>query len=513
MRTRFPRNRECAVRFAVAISFVMPAMFGSLRAALPVEAPKVFQVFPAGGQVGTRFTIELLGSWPEWPVQGWSAANGIRLTPESDAGRFRVEIASTTVPGPTLLRFFNAAGATAPVQFVVGDAAEIVESSDVEGSGAGVPIPAVPSVINGRLLSRDSPDRWLLPVAHPVTLSAELAARGLDSPLRARLELLGDKDQVMSEATTTPGNDPALSTTLAVPGLYVLRVSAADDESTGAGGLGAAAIYRLRIAAEELPDAAAGSGAVYAPLSPDIQRPLLTSRVLSPPDSRVAFIGRPGRVGVYGVEARASQRYTVRLTTGVPAARFEALLEIENPESATIASAEGEEVELEFVAPRAGLYTFRVSAADGGGGPTHGYSLSLTCDGPEFVGELSADRLVVPPGGTGSLRLRVLRPPDYRGVLSATVDGLPEGVTANSRLLPPGIDAVELVLQAAADAASVNRPFHVTLLPIGGALPRESVATAAINGSNTTSPMLLTGATGDIWLTVPGSPAEQRSAD
>jgi hypothetical protein len=478
------------------------AMAGDLLGVEPEGAPAVSQVFPAGGRVGTGFAMELLGDWPEWPVQGWAAAEGVRLTPETDPGRFRVEIAATTAPGPTLLRFHNQAGATAPLQFVVGDAPEIVESADLEASGAGVPIRAFPVVVNGRLLAAEQPDVWLLPVAEPATLTAELLARRLDSPLRTRLELVGERGGVMSEVTTTPDSEPSLSTRLVLPGLYGLRVSVANDESGSSPGVGTRGIYRLRIAVEALPESQADSRTQRPSPSPDIQRPLLTSRVLTPPDSRVAFISRPGRIAVYGLEARARQRYTLQLSTATPAVRFEARLEIQNPESATIATEEGEEIEVGFVAPRAGTYTFLVSAVDGGGGPTHGYTLSLSRDGPEFVGELSTDRLVVSPGGRAAIRLQVTRPPDYQGVLSATVEGLPDGVTAGSAVLPLGVDAVDLVLQVSADAAPANQPFRVNLLPIGGALPRESAATATIKGVNATSPMLLTGATEDIWLTV-----------
>lgn len=508
-RCRFARGfrRLLCWGFAGA-TVLLPAGNRSLHGASSVGGPAISQVYPAGGQSGTRFTIELLGTWPEWPVRGWAAAEGIRLAPETEAGRFRVEILPGALPGPTLLRFWNSEGATAPVQFVVSDSAEVVESAEMEASGAGVPIRLFPVVINGRLLTRDRPDQWLLPVARPVQLTATLVARGLDSPLRARLELAGDQGQLLSEATTTPGSEPSLSTTLAVPGVYVLRVSAAVGESGDPDGVGPTALYRLGVVAEELPDASGDAASPPPSLSPDIQRPLLSSKVLSPPDTMVAFIGRPGRVGVFGVEARAGQRYTVRVTTGVGGVRFVARLEIDNSESATIASDEGEEVELEFVSPRTGLHTFRVSAADGGGGPGHGYSISVTRNGPDFDGEVSADRVVLSPGGITPLRLRVRRPPDYRGVLSASVDRLPPGVTANNALLPPGMDTVDLVLRASAGASPANQPFQVNLLPIGGALPTESPATAPITGRHATSPMLLTGTTADLWLTVTGPPAE-----
>lgn len=493
---------KTAIQILAALALAWPAF-----AAEPPEPPAISHVFPAGGQLGTRFSIELHGKWSGWPVQGWTAASGVRLTPEAEAGRFRVEIAPSAPPGPTLLRFFNDAGATAPLQFVIGDATELVESADLEASGAGVPVRAFPVAINGRLLEPDRPDLWLLPLAQPTRLTAQLQARALDSPLRARLELVGEQDRVISEATTTPATEPTLSTAIAAPGLYVLRVFAA--AGSPASSFGPAAIYRLRLTTEPLADASRDGASERPPLSPDIQRPLLTANVLAPPESRVAFISPPGQVDVFGVEARAGRRYAVSVASGAAGERFEARLEIFNPESAMIATADGEDVELEFLANRAGLYELRVSDSGGGGGPTHGYTLAVTSGGLEFVGELAADRVVLRPGGATKVRLKVTRPPDFTGVLVASVSGLPPGVTAAGALLPPGLDTVELTLQAAGDAVPANQPFRVNLLPISGALPREVVARAVLAGRNSASAMLLINGTEAVWLTVAGEPSLQ----
>lgn len=453
--------------------------------------------------MGSSFIVELGGKWSEWPVQAWTAAGGVRLTPETDEGRFRVEIPTSATPGPTLLRFFNQAGATAPLQFVIGDATEVVESGDLEAAVGGVTVRSFPVAINGRLLEPDRPDIWLLPVAEPARLTAEFQARALDSPRRARLELVGDQNEVLSQATTTPASEPSLSTILATPGIYTLRVSAVEESP--ATSFGPAAIYRLRLATEPLADAPDERAAGRPPLSPDIQRPLLTANVLEPPASRVAFISPPGQVDVFGVEARSGRRYTVSVTTGVAGERFEAHLEILNPESAVVAAADGETVELEFAASRAGVYALRVSHAAGGGGPTHGYTLSVSSGGPEFVGELGADRVVLSPGDAVSLRLNVTRPPDFKGVLAASITGLPAGVTAGQVLLPPGLNAVGLTLRAADDVAPANQPFRVNLLPISEALPQEVAARAAVPGRNSAPAVLLIGETEDIWLTVTGT--------
>ncbi|RME89924.1 MAG: hypothetical protein D6766_14010 [Verrucomicrobia bacterium] len=497
--------RSAARRLWLAGGLLLPLAAASTEP----RPPAIDWLFPAGARVGTEQLLHLGGSWPGWPIQGWAAADGVHLTPDTEPGRFRVRVDETASPGPTLLRFFNEAGATPPLQFFIEDADRFLIEPPEDSTNAGPARPLITgstAVVYGRLLRPEETDPWPVAVARPALLAASLVARGLDSPLRARLTLLGPEAGPLAESKTTGSTEPSLAAHLATPGLYVLQVAPMEGQDAFATNLtGPEAIYRLRLAIT--PTNSFGRYLpAEPPLSPDIQRSLLHSNLLEPGQERVAFIDVRGDVDLYGVDTRWLERLEAELETGVWGPPFTARLRLLDPAGALVAEQLGESITLDWVAEPAGLYQLEVTEAQNRGDPTWSYRIAVRRQAIRVRATVSADRLRLQAGETARLELQLDRPPGENDVFAVRAEGLPPGVTAGQPLLVPGLSRVAVDFRAAPDAAPHNGPFRLVLSTINLPLPADLAAEAVVPGRHAPSETLLVPRTTDLWLTV--SPAE-----
>jgi hypothetical protein len=486
------------------VGWALAAGLGSLSVLRAAELatthlvpPRIAFHYPAGGRAGTRFELTVGGAWPAWPIQGQVLTPGILLEPTETEGRFQVVIAPDVPPGPVLLWFYNEQGAAAPRQFVVGTARELTENEALSAA-RGAAVPETPIALNGRLLAPDETDAWLLPVTRPVRLEARLRARQLDSPLIARLALLGGQTKPLLATNGTARTDPVLRAELKLPGLYTLHVSAATN--AGPAAFGPAAVYRLELAAEVIAPPPT-NGVVRKPLSTGILRPLVSRNVLDPPQTIRGFINPHGDVDVYGLETRALERHPLHLATGGEPP-FVARLKIVAADGATVVEETGAEIDLDWVTPETGRYRLEVSAADGGGNPGCVYQLSVGARAPHFEALIATNRFRLRPGGAAAFSLRVSRPPDNESVLTLSADGLPPGVRLDAVTLMPRMSVAPGRLSAAPDAAPVITSFRLNLLPLSDVLPTDFSVTGVVQGRHAPPGALLINETADFWLTL-----------
>lgn len=466
--------------------------------------PRVDWIFPAGARAGSAQRVALGGGWTAWPLKGWSAAEGIQITPQAEPGRLQVRIEAAASPGPTLLRFFDEAGATRPLLFFIEDADRLLIEEPTGPPGSVPPRPVITApktAVYGRLVRPGETDLWPVAVTRPAVLKAALVARGLDSPLRARLTLLGPEAGVLSASPTTGSTEPSLATHLAAPGLYALRVSAMEGETSTTNALGPAALYRLEL--EITPTNAFGRYLpAEPPLSPEIQRSLLDSNLLDPGQERVAFLDVRGDVDLYGVPTRWMDRMEVELETGVWGPPFTARLRLYDPAGALVAEQLGESILLSWRAEPGGLYRLEVTELQERGDPTWSYRIALRRHAIRARANVSTDRLLLRPGQEARLELQLDRPEGDTDVFAVRAEGLPPGVTASQPLLVPGLSRVPLDVQAAPDAAPHNGPFRLVLSSVNTAVPAEIAAEAIVPGRYAPPETLLVSRTTDLWLTV-----------
>src|SRR5206468_163427 len=65
-------------------------------------APTLDHFFPVALQVGTTNSVTAIGKFDPWPPKMWVDASGIVFKPETNSGKFSIEIATNASVGPHL---------------------------------------------------------------------------------------------------------------------------------------------------------------------------------------------------------------------------------------------------------------------------------------------------------------------------------------------------------------------------------------------------------------------------
>ena len=101
---------------------------------LPAAPPALENIFPAGGQVGTRVECVVAGKGLESgsPV-AWTNHPGLVLLAGDKPKKFVATIAKDVPAGPYLVRFYNDEGSTPPHIWEVGTRAETLEKEPNDG--------------------------------------------------------------------------------------------------------------------------------------------------------------------------------------------------------------------------------------------------------------------------------------------------------------------------------------------------------------------------------------------
>ena len=196
------------------------------------EVPLVTSVFPLGGRVDTEVNAEL---------QGWNLP--------ATAARF------DTSSGANIreIRELNGVPLQRPIRYAVDTLPEITAPESSETPTA----VTLPVIVNGRIMTATGVDIFQFTGSAGDTLVFDVAARSLDSPLDAVLELFAPDETLLARnddradssglniGLTTHHADPYLCETLPVDGTYTVRLYNAQQRG------GAEYGYRLRIAPSE----------------------------------------------------------------------------------------------------------------------------------------------------------------------------------------------------------------------------------------------------------------------
>ena len=373
--------------------------------------------------------------------------------------------------------------ATGPV-FVVGDLPEVVEA-EVDGD----PIPeriALPITANGRIFPREDSDLWEVKLKRGMTLSALVATAGINSPLRAKLEILDAEGRTLAEASPRPalGFDASARFKAATDGTYRVRIS--DVRSQG----GPAFVYRLTLTTEPVADSIfplggqrgtkfevnIGDRKVPAAIPADAKSWTLRFGAQSIPldvddlpeftDTR-APINAPailnGRVeknsaSIWKVALVKAKKYELELRAqklGSPLCGTVVAIDPNGKEVARQTGTDPATDPLIALAPTLdGVYTIRVSERfRNRGGPEFAYRLRVreaTAPGPDFRLTVTTDALNVPRAGSAKLKVAVERLGDFQDPIEIALAGLPAGVTAAKLVIAKGQSAGEVTLSAGA---------------------------------------------------------------
>ncbi|MFP6765542.1 MAG: hypothetical protein VB858_18080, partial [Planctomycetaceae bacterium] len=226
---------------------LFPGIFLVLSGPAQSNPPHVSYIFPAGGQRGTQVEFQVGGHnlhenasfrmygrglaaserieqtatpWFEGPVIEQPASQQKEDYPQDYTGL--IEIAADAPLGFRHWSVATSQGVTSRMKFVVGTLPEIREQ-EIDGD----PIPVriqVPVTINGRIFPREDIDVWTFAARRGETISCEVMAARLGSPLDSRLEIRSPDGRVLTQNVDALGTDSFVRFQAPVDGVYECRI-------------------------------------------------------------------------------------------------------------------------------------------------------------------------------------------------------------------------------------------------------------------------------------------------
>lgn len=508
------------------------------------EVPEVSAFSPAGGRRGTEVTVKLQGKVDPAAVTLWTSRPGIELAAAEAKDTVRLKVAPDAPLGVHYLRFHNAEGASALRPFVVSDIAELLEVEPNDTLDKAVPLMELPVTVNGVLEKSGAVDMYSVKLQRGQTLVAALTARQtLGSPMDGLLQVVDERGFVLEQNDDHQGFDARVVCTVPREGTYFVRTfafPAAPDTSIRFSG-GANYIYRLLVAsgpfvdrvfplalaAEQpgtaqpggwnLPDGAASL--MVPPLTTGIHtighdgwvstaRVLATSypiQIETEPGPSIAVpcaaagrILRPGEVDSWKVAVAAGQKVRFTLTATHLGSPLDAVLRIADAEGTVIkefddAPLESADLQVGHSTSQATEWIVSVTDRFAHGGPDYAYVLEMTDEVPSVALTVTADAFVVKAEAMLEIPVTVERRSGFAASLPISLQGLPEGVTAETVVSEPKGDsakALKLIVKSTRKEAW-SGPVQIVGRPEGA-----GEVTAALIPAGSTDRL------SHLWLTV-----------
>jgi hypothetical protein len=512
-------------------------------------------VFPAGGQRGKTVDVrvgglflykscsfELLGPgveaskqlksvrtvWFEGPLLPLPDSQQAEDYPRDMAGQ--VKIAADAPLGIRHGRLWTAEGAASGLKFMVGDLPEIVEQ-EIDGD----PIPVdvqLPVTINGRIFPRQDIDIWSCSLRKGQTVSCEVCAARLGSPLDSRLEVRDPDGRVVAENDDAFGADSFVRFTAAADGKYQVRIH--DVNLRG----GPAFVYRLTLTSDPYLDRVyplggrrgsktrpelKGQGVPAEPVEvalpvdgprdfsfryvsgdkrsnpvlldlddlPELHEaepndePGQAQRVTLPAMAN-GRIDKPGDVDYWGFAAKKGEAFSFELRAAQLGSPLQGVLAVCDDKGKELARAEGTGPQadpvLRFVVPADGTYCVRVADRfRTRGGPEFAYRLRLAeQEAPGFRLRLAADTLTLVRGNSTKLKVVAERLGGFADAIPLSLDGLPAGVKAAGATIAANQTAVDVNLTA--ESSAVIGASHLVVKGTAQVVGRAVTQTATLPG-------------------------------
>jgi len=521
-------------------------------------APQVDWLFPMGAQRGTEATVQIGGKYT-WPLKAWADDKGIAIEPDANkTGAFKVKVAGKVVPGPHLVRFYDANGTTSPRVFFVGKARDALEKEPNNEMLDAQMLDALPAVVHGKLQKGGDVDAYRVRLKAGQVLVAELNAYTVGVAMDALMMLRDARGVKVAFNHDAHSLDPRLVWRCRRDGEYVLQVAAfkfpANSTSSFSGGENH--VYRLTITngpflRHAWPASVAGGTdslvslvgwnlredvvkvkrtdanelvlpieAVNGPLRLPVSRRAesierepndtnATANEFGLPMSISARINKPGDVDRFAFFPGKGDRCRFDLDSFELGFLLDAHLSIEDANGRELAANDDSNKKrdpfLNWTAPADGRYCVKVRSLLNKGGGEYFYRLKLSRPEPSFSGTVAAPHFVVNAGATAEMKVAVSFLDGFKGKLEVAVSGLPGGVTAESVVMEKKGDAV-LKLVAAGDARPHNGPIQISVTTEDGAI--EKPVTTALTSAGTSNgvpqgfPDFVIPNTASLWLTV-----------
>ncbi|RBP39114.1 hypothetical protein DES53_110138 [Roseimicrobium gellanilyticum] len=494
----------------------------SAGVSLRAEVPTLQALFPAGGQVGSTFTIAASGKLDDKATL-WTETPGLTLTPSGKKREWNVSLSAETKPGLYLIHAVNEDGASEPRWFSVGTLPEITESEPNDAWEKPQVLQQMPVCINGKLDKGGDVDGYSLKLREGQTLVGMVEAYTLGSGVDVMAHVVNEAGERVLTASDGRNLDPVIVFKAPKDGRYMVQIAGfshpptADERFTGS----ATMVYRLHLSSgpvvtQLFPAAVMKSGKTeltlhghnldqsklkttidsaqlrniedgtaqislpntLAPLqivlcdkAPATEKEPNDTKEQATPVEAGCMGGRiTGKEDVdrYAITLKKGDRMGARVWSKELGLPLDSLLKIEGPDgkfsSTSDDSGNSPDPQLQWNAPMDGVYQVIVSDLFHKGSDDASYVLEIGPPQPGYsVALADAKPIVLTAGKTVSLKAKFNFRNGFKGPLAVRMGNLPTGVFCPETPVPEKGGEVELKIQAAANASAASQPVNVTI--------------------------------------------------
>lgn len=497
---------------------------------LHADAPVASYVFPAGGQRGKTVSIHVGGlnlhqsCSLEMSGPGVTASDKLTRTktvwfegprilmPDSQRKedypkdmRGEVKIDANAMLGVRHWRVWTSQGVTASRKFIIGDLPEIVEH-EIDGD----PIPVavqMPLTINGRIFPREDVDVWTIDVKKGQTITCEVNATRLGSPLDARLEVRDPHGKRIAEKDDGIGTDTLLHFTASISGKHQIRIHDVTFQGSQShvyrltltsgpyvervyplggrrgsnvqlelSGQNVPGITKLSIpkdASQDYSSFVKVNGANTNSFFLDVDE--LPEHLESPNKRTVTLpailngrIEKPGEVDQWKFTAKKGEKWHFDLQAAQLGSPLNGRIVIVDPDGKQVTKPgkPGSDPEVTFSAKADGTYTIGIDDHfPTEGSKAHAYRLKITQPpAPDFRLTFPEDALTLERGSSAKLKINVERLSGFSDAIELKIPALPKGVTVKGTTIPAKKTTANLTFHA-----EENVEIQIARLRIEGA--------------------------------------------
>ena len=550
-------------RFVRGLSCLSLLLSFSVRGAVPT----LDHLFPVAVQIGTTNSITAVGKFDPWPPKVWVDAPGISFKPETNSGKFSVEVATNAPVGPHLVRLFNEQGSSALRFLIVTRDPQVAEVEPNDDFKKPQVVGRLPASLSGRLEKSGDVDSFAVELNAGQTLVASVQAFTLASPVDAVLRVVDERGVQVAFNHDGSTLDPFLVWTAKTPGRFVIQVfgfaypAESDVKFTG----NSKCVYRLHLSGgpyfrHALPlgvqrgssthlrvngwnlgsNSAASFDASHllanareaslplagydnTPLVPVGDGPELIEHEsnntgadanrLDVPSAVTGCIDAPADEDRFRFVAAKDEKILLEVQSASLGFPLDAWLKVENPKGKELARNDdkaGRDPKLEWTAPESGEFVVVVGNVLQRGGSDYMYRLSVQRAPPSVEFTLADAAITLAAGKTNEVKATVKRLHGFKAKLTISSKDLPEGVTLDPVEVPEKGGDVTLKFIAASD----TKPFSgvVYIVATEDETETEHLALVSLTSSTENNGVpggftkLVIESTPQIWLTVPPPP-------
>jgi hypothetical protein len=459
-----------------------------------LAAPHAFEsLVPAGGQIGNRVETLVSGKGLEKEtLLVWSSDPHVVVLGGDKPKKFFLNIAKDAVPGPCLVRLYNAADASPPRIIEVGKFEEVLEKEPNDTlSDAKKAEGKMNATFNGVLEKAGDVDTFAIRAQKGKRIRFVLHGYALGSPMDPAMRLLNERGVEIAAGHDTHNLDPRIEYTPTGDGtLFVQLFAFAHPPAADVAFKGSANhVYRLTVTDEAK------------------QMPVMTEPgKLTLPAVLNGCISKSAEEDRYSFTAKKGDDLQINVRAQRLRSPLDATLRIEDETGKSLQQADDGDKEildptLRWKAPKDGEFKLIVADRFHHGSAEHLYELTVKPFVPTLTATLDTHAYRLEAGKTVEVKITVKTNGTFAGKIKAQAVNLPAGVTAEGVDVPAKGGEVKLTLKAAADVVANQAPFAVELVTSAPDAVETVTASYAIPFTEPRGDLLIMSDT-HPWLTV-----------